>query len=143
MNKNNSAPFEKAAMVYVGNLNYRLEEDDIYNLFNKFGSINSVKILPNDNGGKKGIAFVEMKNSSQASKAIKVLNGKIIAGRTLKVSVANNRYADSDEQKAQFQNNKKNEIRSEDKLVFKKEKKKEKFGLDFLFDNLKKLNKSK
>ncbi len=139
-NPHNKMLAEKRTMIYIGNLNYRMEEDDICNLFLNFGPVSSIKILPNDDGGKKGIAFIEMKNGLQAAKAIKFLNGKVVAGRTLKVSVANNRFARTDSTPMQI---KPIEVEVESKLKIKKEKKKNtQSGLDFLFDNLRKLKAS-
>ena len=79
--------------VYIGNLNYRRDEEGIKFLFSKFGKVKSVEIMTDPDGEKKlGYAFVRMYRTSEALLAIKSLNGKIVDGRTLKVSEAIERY---------------------------------------------------
>lgn len=79
--------------IYVGNLNYRLNEDDIKALFTPYGYVKSVSIvLRQGTDLKSGIAFVKMTNKDKALKAINELNGKVINERTLKVSIANSRF---------------------------------------------------
>lgn len=79
--------------IYVANLNYRRDEDGIKELFAPYGYVKSVKIVYKEDKTKKtGIAFVQMTNEEKANKAISELNGKIIDDRTLKVSVAIDRF---------------------------------------------------
>lgn len=79
--------------IYVANLNYRRDEDGIKELFAPYGYVKSVKIVYKEDKTKKtGIAFVQMTNEDKALKAINELNGKIIDDRTLKVSVALDRF---------------------------------------------------
>ncbi|MFZ8934556.1 MAG: RNA recognition motif domain-containing protein [Bacteriovoracaceae bacterium] len=75
--------------VYIGNMSYKKDENGILGLFKKFGYIQHIHIVPGPKGHKsKGIAFVKMSQKDEALKAVKELNGKIVDGRTLKVSVA-------------------------------------------------------
>jgi RNA recognition motif-containing protein len=47
--------------IYVGNISYNLTEDDIRNIFEVEGRVESVKLIYDRNTGKsKGYAFVEM-----------------------------------------------------------------------------------
>ncbi len=86
-------PTSKEVMIYVGNLNYKRDEASVEALFKKFGKVESVKILYHEGTElKSGVAFVKMSNSESAERAIKILNGKIVDGRTLKVSIANSRF---------------------------------------------------
>ncbi|OFZ25771.1 MAG: hypothetical protein A2381_03370 [Bdellovibrionales bacterium RIFOXYB1_FULL_37_110] len=79
--------------VYIGNLNYKRDEEGIKFLFSKYGKVKSVEIIIDpDNDKKLGYAFVRMYRTSEAIKAIKGLNGKIVDGRTLKVSEAKERF---------------------------------------------------
>jgi RNA recognition motif-containing protein len=83
----------KEVMIYVGNLNYKRDESSVEALFKKFGKVESVKILFHEGTElKSGVAFVKMTNSDCAKRAIDTLNGKIVDGRTLKVSIANSRF---------------------------------------------------
>ena len=75
--------------IYVGNLSYSINEDDLRSLFGEFGNLESVKIISDKYSGRsKGFGFVEMPSNSEADKAIKALNGKFIDGRNIKVNPA-------------------------------------------------------
>lgn len=75
--------------IYVGNLNYDLQEDDLKQIFSEFGEVVSVKIITDKYTGRgKGFGFVEMSNEEDASKAIDGLNEKEVQGRNLKVNKA-------------------------------------------------------
>ncbi|MCO4755705.1 MAG: RNA-binding protein [Bacteriovoracaceae bacterium] len=80
------------ATVYIGNLNYKKDEIGVRDLFKKFGKVKRVKLMRDEKTQlKKGFGFVQMPNAEDAEKAIKSLNGKVLDGRTLKVSVANSK----------------------------------------------------
>ncbi len=79
----------KGKTVYIGNLLYKIDEKSLFGLFGRFGKVNQVKIIKNPGGDQsKGIAFVEMLKESDADNAIESLNGRVIGGRTVKVSEA-------------------------------------------------------
>ena len=69
--------------LYVGNLDYSVTKDDLSELFSEFGEVVEVIIIDG-----KGFGFVEMKESSEAEKAIADLDGKDLKGRSLKVNEA-------------------------------------------------------
>ncbi|MDD5205546.1 MAG: RNA-binding protein, partial [Desulfobacterales bacterium] len=72
--------------IYVGQLPYSVTEEDLKALFTEFGELESVKIISDSGTGQsKGFGFVDMPNNSDADKAIKALNGKVIDGRNIKV----------------------------------------------------------
>jgi cold-inducible RNA-binding protein len=74
--------------IYVGNLSYQTTENDLTNLFEQAGQVESVSIITDrDTGRSKGFAFVEMSNED-AEKAIAQFNGQEINGRTLTVNEA-------------------------------------------------------
>jgi RNA recognition motif-containing protein len=78
-----------AKKIYVGNLSYAASEDDVRQLFEKFGEIESVKIIMDTMTGRpKGFGFVEMASDEEAGKAIATLNGTSFMERTLNVSEA-------------------------------------------------------
>jgi len=75
--------------IYVGNLAYRLTEDELRSAFEEFGEVDSVRIITDRGTGRsKGFGFVEMPDDEQAKSAIDGLNGKELGDRTLKVSAA-------------------------------------------------------
>lgn len=84
---------EPSATIYVGNLSYRRDEEGIKKMFSSFGFVSSVKIIMREGTElKSGVAFVEMKSREKALRAVNFLNGKIVDDRTLKVSIANDRF---------------------------------------------------
>ena len=75
--------------IYVGNLPYNISEDELKDVFNEFGEIESVNIITDRfSGQSKGFGFVEMPNNSEADQAIKALNGTDMKGREIKVNQA-------------------------------------------------------
>lgn len=62
--------------MYVGNLSYNVKEVDLREVMEEYGTVGSVKlIIDRDTRRSKGFAFVEMPETSEASNAIKQLNG--------------------------------------------------------------------
>jgi len=75
--------------IYVGNLDYKVNESDLENLFSEYGTVSSVKIITDKyNGKSKGFGFVEMENSDEAKKAISELNGSALKSRDITVNEA-------------------------------------------------------
>lgn len=78
-----------AVQIYVGNLNYRMREDSLRELFEQFGEVTSVKIVKDRMTGRsKGFGFIEMTENEEAEKAIEKLNGSEVEGRSIRVNVA-------------------------------------------------------
>lgn len=75
--------------IYIGNLNYRVREDDLKQVMEEYGPVDSVKIIKDRETGKsKGFAFVEMPNDADAKKAIEELNEAEYEGRQMVVKEA-------------------------------------------------------
>jgi len=75
--------------IYVGNLSYNTNEDDLKEIFSQHGEVSSVKIITDKfSGQSKGFAFVEMPNQSEAEAAIKAVDGSSVGGRNLRVNEA-------------------------------------------------------
>ncbi|MES9956014.1 MAG: RNA-binding protein [Sedimenticola sp.] len=75
--------------IYVGNLSYRMTDDELRDAFAEFGSVDSAKIIMDrDTGRSKGFGFVEMPNQSEAEAAVKALNDAELGGRNLRVNEA-------------------------------------------------------
>lgn len=77
-----------AKRIYVGNISFNWHEDDVRELFEGFGEVNSV-YMPTDRatGQVRGFAFVEMPEDD-ADAAIQSLDGSEQGGRTLRVNEA-------------------------------------------------------
>jgi RNA recognition motif-containing protein len=75
--------------IYVGNINFQLRNEDLFNLFAQFGEVSSAKIINDrETGRSKGFGFVEMENNEDALKAISNLNEFEVMGRRLIVNEA-------------------------------------------------------
>ncbi len=75
--------------LYVGNLPFSAQEDDLSKIFSEAGTVESVKIITDPYSGRsKGFAFIEMESEEAASKAVEAINGKEMEGRNIKVDVA-------------------------------------------------------
>lgn len=75
--------------LYVGNLSYDTNENELRELFSQYGTVASVALITDrDTGRSKGFGFVEYANDTEAQAAISGLNGKDVGGRSLTVSVA-------------------------------------------------------
>jgi RNA recognition motif-containing protein len=73
--------------IYVGSLNFKMQETELKELFEEFGEVSSAKIIFDKYSGKsKGFGFVEMPNDAEAKKAIEDLNGAEVGGRTIIVN---------------------------------------------------------
>jgi len=78
-----------AVQIYAGNLAYKISEDTLRELFEKYGEVTSVKIIKDrETGRSKGFGFIEMTKEEDAEKAIQKLNGSDVEGRNLKVNIA-------------------------------------------------------
>jgi cold-inducible RNA-binding protein len=79
---------ELSKKIYVGNLSFQTTEEQVRELFEEHGTIESLAwITDRDTGRPRGFAFVEMEDSS-AIEAIKALNGQMLDGRELRVNEA-------------------------------------------------------
>lgn len=75
--------------IYVGNLPFSATNDSLNEMFSKFGTVTSAKIvMDRDTNRSKGFGFVEMSSDSEASAAIDKLNGSDVGGRSLVVNEA-------------------------------------------------------
>lgn len=75
--------------IYIGNLNYRVREEDLKQVMEEYGVVDSVKIIKDrETGRSKGFAFVEMPDDQAAQKAIDELNQAEFEGRQMVVKEA-------------------------------------------------------
>lgn len=75
--------------VYIGNLSYKVEEEDIREVFAEYGSVSRVSLpIDRETGRKRGFGFVEMGNEAEEEKAIEDLDGAEWMDRVLKVNKA-------------------------------------------------------
>ena len=75
--------------IYVGNLDYKVDENALENLFSEYGTVGSAKIITDKyNGRSKGFGFVTMDDDGEAKKAIEELNGASLGSREIVVNEA-------------------------------------------------------
>ncbi|MBI1316097.1 RNA-binding protein [bacterium] len=75
--------------IYVSNLSYRVEENQLRSLFEQYGEVSSVKIvMDRETGRSRGFGFVEMTNDAEGKLAIEQLNEVDFQGRNLRVNEA-------------------------------------------------------
>jgi RNA recognition motif-containing protein len=75
--------------IYVGNLDFRVDENDLLEIFEEYGTVNSSKIITDKYSGRsKGFGFITMEDEAEANKAIKELNGATFENRNLVVNEA-------------------------------------------------------
>jgi RNA recognition motif-containing protein len=73
--------------LYVGNLSFGTTDQDLMDLFGRFGQVVSAQVvMDRDTGRSRGFAFVEM--GSGAEEAIQGTHGQDFQGRTLTVNEA-------------------------------------------------------
>jgi len=81
--------------IYVGNLHYGVNEDELTEIFGKFGTVNSVKVITDKYSGQsKGFGFIEMEDDTEGNQAVSELNGVEMSGRNIKVNIAHEKKRD-------------------------------------------------
>ncbi len=80
--------------IYVGNLSFDAEVEDLQHLFSEYGSVRKCTLpLDRETGRKRGFAFVEMADASAEDKAIADLRDVEWMGRMIRVNKAEPRPA--------------------------------------------------
>lgn len=75
--------------IFVGNLPFRAEQEDVIELFSPFGEVANCSLpLERDTGRKRGFAFVEMADEAVEASAIESLQGAELMGRPLRINKA-------------------------------------------------------
>jgi RNA recognition motif-containing protein len=75
--------------IYVSNLSYSVQDDDLRGFFQEYGEVSSAKVIMDKYTNRsKGFGFVEMSDDAAAQKAIAELDGGLVEGRAIKVMVA-------------------------------------------------------
>jgi RNA recognition motif-containing protein len=89
--------------IYVGNLHFNVNEDELRKSFEEYGEVASVKIITDKYSGRsKGFGFVEMLNDKEAKEAIENLDGAEIKGRAVNVNQAREKENNSGGERRSF-----------------------------------------
>ena len=82
-------PPGRSVSIFVGNLPFRAEQEDVIELFASYGEVVNCSLpLERDTGRKRGFAFVEMADPELETKAIDGLQGAELMGRPLRINKA-------------------------------------------------------
>lgn len=80
---------EDKKKLYVGNLPYSVNADELRKVFSEFGEVvDAVVISDKYSGRSKGFGFVTFATEEAAKSAVEKMNGKDMGGRNLVVNVA-------------------------------------------------------
>lgn len=75
--------------IYVSNLSFNVQDEDLREFFTEYGEVTSAKVITDKFTGKsRGFGFVEMPDNEAAQKAISELDNGIVEGRTIRVMEA-------------------------------------------------------
>ncbi|MBO9682169.1 MAG: RNA-binding protein [Flavisolibacter sp.] len=75
--------------IYVSNLSFNVQDEDLRGFFTPYGEVTSAKVIMDKFTGKsKGFGFVEMSDNAAAQKAIAELDNGVVDGRNVKVMEA-------------------------------------------------------
>lgn len=78
-----------AQKLFIGSLAWGATEDELRELFETVGQVESATIITDrETGRSRGFGFVEMATEEDAKKAVEELNGKELAGREIVVNEA-------------------------------------------------------
>ncbi|MCX6313909.1 MAG: RNA-binding protein [Sphingobacteriales bacterium] len=78
--------------IYVSNLSFNTNDAELNDLFSKFGTVSSAKVITDrETGRSRGFGFVEMPSEDEGKDAMLGLNNKEVEGRAMSVSVAKER----------------------------------------------------
>jgi RNA recognition motif-containing protein len=75
--------------IYVSNLGFSVQDEDLKEYFEEYGEVTSAKVITDKfTNRSRGFGFVEMPDEAAGQKAIKELNGAVVEGRSISVTVA-------------------------------------------------------
>lgn len=75
--------------IYVGNLSRDVTDEDLQQAFEKYGAVESAKVIKDKfSGDSRGFGFVEMPSKDEAQEAMSALDGSELKGRNITVNEA-------------------------------------------------------
>ncbi|KAF2076505.1 hypothetical protein CYY_002183 [Polysphondylium violaceum] len=75
--------------IFVSSLPFETKEEEIQQLFGKYGEIKSIRLIRDKRGKSKGICFIDYSNTAEAKKSLE-LNGHMIDKFSLRVEYSKN-----------------------------------------------------
>ncbi len=87
--------------IYVSNLSFNVADEDLQDFFAEYGEVTSAKVIKDKfTGRSRGFGFVEMSNDEMGQKAITELDGAVVEGRSISVTVAKPKEERSDNRRS-------------------------------------------
>jgi RNA recognition motif-containing protein len=75
--------------IYVSNLSFSVQDDELFDLFTPYGAVASAKVINDrETGRSRGFGFVEMEDDNAAREAIQKLDQSSLDGRSIGVAEA-------------------------------------------------------
>ena len=75
--------------IYVSNLSFSVQDEDLKGFFEEYGEVTSAKVIMDKfTNRSRGFGFVELSDDAAAQKAIQDLDGGMVEGRAIKVNEA-------------------------------------------------------
>ena len=75
--------------IYVGNLPWSTTDDDLREMFEPYGTVDSASVISDrETGRSRGFGFVEMPDANAGTAAIQAMNETDIGGRSMVVNEA-------------------------------------------------------
>jgi RNA recognition motif-containing protein len=75
--------------IYISNLSFKVEDNDLRQLFEEYGEVSSAKVITDRYTGRsRGFGFVEMPDNAASLKAIEELNQAEYDGKVITVNEA-------------------------------------------------------
>jgi RNA recognition motif-containing protein len=92
--------------IYVSNLSFAVQDEDLRSYFAEYGEVTSAKIIMDKfTNRSRGFGFVEMNDDTAGNKAIAELDGAMVDGRAIRVNVAKPREDRPEKRKPSYSNN--------------------------------------
>jgi len=93
--------------IYVSNLSFSVQDEDLRSYFAEYGEVTSAKVITDKfTNRSRGFGFVEMNDETAAKKAIAELDGATVDGRAIKVNEAKPREERSEKKSFSNSNSK-------------------------------------
>jgi nucleolin len=85
-----AAASQEQPRLYVGNLNFRTDDQELFEIFSEFGTVTDAHHVNDrfDPDRKRGFGFVTMETQDAANAAVEALNGVDVGGRNIRVDFA-------------------------------------------------------
>ncbi|XP_036999669.2 polyadenylate-binding protein 1-like [Artibeus jamaicensis] len=96
--------------VCIKNFGEDMDDEQLKDLFGKFGPVLNVKVMADESGKSKGFGFVSFRRHEDARKAVDEMNGKELNGKPIYVGQAQKKVERQAELKRQFEQKRQDKI---------------------------------